>query len=95
MNRTTATYRQHKIVRPWLGSNLQCISQHATESPQIGPPWHKPLLPRAAHMKHDRNLVFKLRRDHKIIPKSAMSINRKTTGASLKIQRKKKQFEQL
>ena len=22
------TYRQHKVVRPWLGSNLQCISQH-------------------------------------------------------------------
>ena len=28
----TATYRQHKEVRPWLGANLQCISQHTTES---------------------------------------------------------------
>ena len=28
----TATYRQHKVVRPWLGSNLECISQHTTES---------------------------------------------------------------
>ena len=27
----TATYRQHKEVRPWLGANLQCISQHTTE----------------------------------------------------------------
>ena len=25
-------YRQHKEVRPWLGANLQCISQHTTES---------------------------------------------------------------
>ena len=25
-------YRQHKEVRPWLGANLQCISQHETES---------------------------------------------------------------
>ena len=24
----TATYRQHKVARPWLGANLQCISQH-------------------------------------------------------------------
>ena len=28
----TATYKQHKVVRPWLGANLQCISQHTTES---------------------------------------------------------------
>ena len=28
----TATYREHKEVRPWLGANLQCISQHTTES---------------------------------------------------------------
>ena len=28
----TATYRQHKEVRPWLRANLQCISQHITES---------------------------------------------------------------
>ena len=28
----TATYRQHKEVRPWLGANLQSISQHETES---------------------------------------------------------------
>ena len=27
-----ATYRQHKEVRPWLGANLLCISQHETES---------------------------------------------------------------
>ena len=24
----TATYRQHKEIRPWLEANLQCISQH-------------------------------------------------------------------
>ena len=28
----TATYRQHKVIRPWLGANLQCISQHTTKS---------------------------------------------------------------
>ena len=28
----TATCRQHKVVCPWLGANLQCISQHTTES---------------------------------------------------------------
>ena len=27
----TATYRQHKVIRPWFGANLQCISQHTTE----------------------------------------------------------------
>ena len=32
-----ATTQQHtdstiKVVRPWLGANLQCISQHTTES---------------------------------------------------------------
>ena len=27
-----ATYRQHKVDRPWLGSNQHCISQHSTES---------------------------------------------------------------
>ena len=27
-----ATDRQHKEVRPWLGANLECISQHTTES---------------------------------------------------------------
>ena len=27
-----ATYRQHKVVCPWLGANLQCISQRTTES---------------------------------------------------------------
>ena len=25
-------HRQHKEVRPWLEANLQCISQHTTES---------------------------------------------------------------
>ena len=28
----TVTYRQHKVVCPWLGLKLQCISQHNTES---------------------------------------------------------------
>ena len=28
----TETNTQHKVVRPWLGANLQCISQHNTES---------------------------------------------------------------
>ena len=32
----TATYRQHKVVQPWLGANLQCISQH-TLSQLINP----------------------------------------------------------
>ena len=27
-----STYRQLKVARPWLGSNIQCISQHTTES---------------------------------------------------------------
>ena len=37
----TETYIQHKVVRPWLGANLQyqCISQHTTESA------HYPTLP--------------------------------------------------
>ena len=28
----TATYRQHNVVRPWFGANLQCISQHTNKS---------------------------------------------------------------
>ena len=28
----SATYRKHKVVRPWMGSTLQCVSQHTTES---------------------------------------------------------------
>ena len=28
----TATDRQHKVIGPWWGANLQCISQHTTES---------------------------------------------------------------
>ena len=28
----TYTYRQHKVVRPWLGSNVQSSSQHTSES---------------------------------------------------------------
>ena len=28
----TATYRQHKVICPWLGANLHCISEHSTES---------------------------------------------------------------
>ena len=33
----TATYTQHKVVRPWLGANLHCISQHTTESSDSRP----------------------------------------------------------
>ena len=26
------TLKQNKVIRSWLGANLQCISQHTTES---------------------------------------------------------------
>ena len=32
INVILATYRQHKVIHVWLGANLQCISQHNTES---------------------------------------------------------------
>ena len=44
----TATYRQHKVVRPWLGANLQCISKHTTESAL------KPTMP----ARHDEKDIY-------------------------------------
>ena len=45
----TATYREHKVVRLWLESNLQCISQHTTESAHYPtmPARHKYIVVRA------------------------------------------------
>ena len=39
---TMKSHTQHKVVRPWLGANLQCISQHTTESA------HQPTMPAAS-----------------------------------------------
>ena len=57
----TATYRQHKEVRPWLGANLQCISQHTTESA------HYPATP-ARHNFHGNYAYVGLLYDFNRIP---------------------------